>query len=240
MRISSIVKTAIAFGLVGLSAINASGIAPTPAGSVSLIAAKTEDKGECATLSGTRQTITDTGGPVVLPFAAAKGCMPVSEALIQLPTFEFMIRTNDAAGTLAMFEKLKRPIDAQYSFIGDAATLAAIRAKAPKAWAWNEEEGRACFSAYVKSGWFGITPDICKGGTILIPLDQKWKLAGWPKRFVARMEAAGTRMILTGPDGPNGEVVGLGALAQIPEVPRDYNGFLWVEDVALIGPSLER
>jgi hypothetical protein len=240
MRINNAIKWAIALGLVGLSAINASGIAPTPVGSVSLIAAKTEDKGGCATLSGTRQTILDTGGPVVLPFAAAKKCMPVSEALIQLPTFEFMIRTNDAAATLALFERLNRPVDKQYSFVGDAATLASIRAKAPNAWAWNEEEGRACFTAYVKSGWFGIVPDVCKGGTIVIPLDQKWKLAGWPKRFVARMEAAGTRMILTAPDGPNGEMVGLGALAQIPEVPRDYNGFLWVDDVALIGPALER
>ena len=151
-----------------------------------------------------------------------------------------MIRTNDAAATLALFERLKRPIDAQYGFIGDAPTLAAIRAKAPKAWAWNEEEGRACFAAYVKFGWFGITPDICKGGTILIPLDQKWKVAGWPKRFVARMEAAGTRMILTAPDGLNGELVGLSALTQIPEVPRDYNGYLWVDDIALIGPALER
>jgi hypothetical protein len=240
MKIANLAKWVFALGAVTLSLINASGIAPHPNGSVTLIASKTSDEGDCATLSETRQTITDTGGPVVLPFKSEKGCMPLSEALIQLPTFEFMIRTSDAAATLALFDKLKRPIGAQYSFIGDAATLATIRAKTPNVWAWNEEEGRACFAAYVRSGWFGITPEICRGGTILIPLDQKWKVAGWPKRFVARMETAGTRMILTAPDGPNGELVGINALEQIPEVPRDYNGYLWVDDIALIGPSLER
>jgi hypothetical protein len=240
MRIGNAIKWAVALGLIGLSGINASGIAPQPIGSVTLIASKTEDKGGCATLKGTRRTVVDTGGPIVFPADSAKGCMPLSEALIQLPTSDFMIRTSDAEKMVAMFNAIKRPLDARYSFIADNAVAAAIRAKSPKAWVWNEAGGKACFAAYVKTGWFGITPDACKNATILIPIDQKWKLAGWPKRFVARMEAAGARMILTGPEGPNGEMVGINALEQIPDVPRDYNGYMWVDDILLIGPAIER
>ncbi len=240
MRIGNGIKWAIALGLIGLSGINASGIAPQPLGTVTLIASKTEDKGGCATLKGTSRTVVDTGGPIVFSSDAQKGCLPLSEALIQLPTSDFMIRTSDADKTAALFERIKRPLDTRYSFIADDTVAAAIRAKSPKAWVWNEAGGKACFAAYVKSGWFGITPDACKNATILIPIDQKWKLAGWPKRFIARMEAAGTHMILTGPEGADGEMVGINKLEQIPDVPRDYNGHMWVDDIGLIGPAIER
>ncbi len=240
MKIANLIKWAIAIGLVALSFLNASWLAPEPPGGLSLIAAHSGGKNGCATLESTRRALIDASGGVVIDTDSAKGCTTVETALAQFPRFHFILKVSDAEKALAIFEKLKRPIDERYGFLGDAAAIAAIRAKVPDAWAWTIAEGRTCFADYVTRGWLGLVPASCKGGTILVPLDQKWKVAGWPKRFQARMKAAGTRVILTASGTPADSIPGLTQLEQIPEVPRAYTGMLWLEDAALIGPSIRR
>jgi glycerophosphoryl diester phosphodiesterase len=90
----------------------------------------------------------------------------------------------------------------------------------------------------VKLGWTGLVPASCKGKTILVPLDQKWKVWGWPKRFTARMDGARVHVILTGPSGANKALTGIATPEQIPEIPREFKGYLWVEDIGVIGPGL--
>lgn len=240
MRIGNLVKWAIAVALVVLSFLNASWLAADPVGGLSLIAARSGDKDGCATLESTRRALIDAGGGVVIDTDSARGCMTAETALEQFPRYHFILKVSDAEKALGIFDTLKRPIDERYGFLGDAASVAAIRLKNPRAWAWTIPEARACFDDYVKFGWFGLVPANCKGGTILVPLDQKWKVAGWPRRFQARMKAAGTHVILTAPGEPADGIPGLTQLEQIPQVPRDYRGMLWLEDAALIGPSIRR
>jgi glycerophosphoryl diester phosphodiesterase len=239
MKIVAVVGWSLALGLFILSFMNASWLAPEPKGVLKLIATRTADKDDCPTLEGMRRAVIDSGGRLVIDVPGKSGCNALGEALTQLPRYQFTVRVGDAAKALAVFDQLKRPIDKRYSFTGDAAAIAAIRARAPKAWSWTVEEARTCFADYAVRGWFGLVPQSCVGRTILIPLDKKWKVAGWPKRFLARMEAAGTRVIITAPDA-GGALKGIDALTQIPEVPRDYDGYLWVDDAALIGPSIRR
>ena len=98
------------------------------------------------------------------------------------------------------------------------------------------------FDTHVSNGIYTLSSplSIAAGKTIIIPLDQQWKAWGWPKRFMARMDAAKVRVILSGPASADGTMVGLTALEQIPQVPRDFTGYLWVEDIDLIGPALRR
>lgn len=240
MKIGNLVKWAIALGLLTLSFLNASWIAPDPQGGLQLVAAHSEDKDGCATLGGVQRALIDAGGGVVLDTDSVRGCLSAETAIEQFPRYRFILKVSDAAKILAMFERLKEPIDDRYGFVGDAAAIAAIRAKAPGAWAWTIAEARGCFDDYAMLGWFGITPKSCKGGTILVPLDQKWKVAGWPRRFQARMAAAGTHVILTGPGAPVQGIPGLTRLEQIPQVPREYTGILWLDEPGLIGPSIRR
>lgn len=240
MRIGNLIRWAIAIALVTLSFMNASWIAPVPNGAMAMVASKTADKDGCATLEGVRRALIEVGGPVVLDTDAAPGCLPAKTALEQFPRYRFILKTHDADKALALFADLKRPIDERYAFVGDEATVAAIRAKAPEAQAWTIAEGRACFSDYVKLGWLAMVPESCRGKAIIVPLDQKWKVAGWPKRFQTRMAAAKTQMILAAPGEQTDAIPGLTQLEQIPEVPRDYMGWLWVDDAALIGPSVRR
>ena len=48
------------------------------------------------------------------------------------------------------------------------------------------------------------------------------------------MASANTRTILTGPADSGGVTV----VEQIPEIPRDFKGSVWVEDISAIGPAL--
>jgi hypothetical protein len=240
MRIGNIVRWAIAVGLLGLSFVNASWLAPEPAGALKLIGAQVGGEDDCATLDATRRALIAGGGPVVLDIDTKPGCMPATTALAELARYSFIMRTTDGEKALAVFDSIKRPIDDRYAFLGDAAAISAIRAREPNAWAFTIAEGRQCFADYTKLGWLSLVPASCKGKTILVPLDQKWKIAGWPRRFQARMAAADTRIILTAPGEPTDSIPGIAQLEQIPEIPRAYTGFAWVDDVGLIGPSIRR
>ena len=246
MSIWNLTKWALVLGIIMLTGLNASWIAPAPKGALKLIAAHgiDADKDGCINQGGLDRAFQDHAEIVVVPTAPRKGCSTLSEAIYYGPARKFMADmgsdASDAAATRAVFAGRKRDIDKRYSFTGDAAAVADISKTNPQAWAWSAAQARACFDAYVRTGWTSIMPAICAGKTITVPLDQQWKAWGWPKRFMARMDAAKVRVILTGPATPDGTITGLSALEQIPQVPRDFTGYLWVEDIGLIGPALRR
>jgi glycerophosphoryl diester phosphodiesterase len=119
----------------------------------------------------------------------------------------------------------------------EAGPVARIRQLLPKAWVFSKDSAEACASAYRLQGWLGLTPAECKGGTLMVPLNRQWAFAGWPGRLMARMEAAGGRVVVTGPlDGAGG--TGLDLPEQIGEIPASFTGHVWVEDIQTIGPAL--
>lgn len=240
MRIGNVFRWLVAIGLIVLTFANASWMAPAPTGALQLIGAKVGSGDGCPTLEETRRALINGGGPVVLRFDPARPCTTPMQALVELPRYRFIFDTADGAGALAFFDAAKRPIDQRYAFFGTANALAPIRARHPEAWTFTVEEGRTCFRDYTRFGWLSLVPESCIGKTILVPLDQKWRVAGWPRRFQARMAASSTRIILTGPGEPADSIPGLTQLDQIPEIPRAYTGSVWVDDIALIGPSIRR
>ncbi len=180
------------------------------------------------------------------PFrGAGTGLMPtLEEAVRQFPNMHFMInfKNNDAADAdlvIATFARIGRPIDRKYSFYGSGANpVGRMREKVPGVWGWTTDEVKACSADYFKTGWLGITPESCRNRTITVPLNSQWLTWGWPNRFMQRMHAANVKVILTGPAPSGGASVGLERVEQIPDVPRDFNGYLWVEDIATIGPAI--
>lgn len=240
MRIGNLIRWIIAVGLVLLSFFNASWLAPRPAGTLQLIAGKVGAGNECPALDQIRRALIDGGGPAVLPIMPGSECAAPITALAELPRYHFLFDIRDGKAALALFEAQNRPIDSRYGFFGPEVAIAPIRSARPDVWAFSIEQGRKCFSDYAWMGWLTLVPESCVKGTMLVPLDQRWKIAGWPKRFQARMAASGTRIILTGPGQPAGMIPGLTRLDQIPEIPRDFTGMVWVDDIGLIGPSIRR
>ena len=131
--------------------------------------------------------------------------------------------------------------DAFYA-VAEAGPIARMRTLAPGAWVFSAERARACTAAYRTAGWFGILPDACKGGTMMIPLDRQKSMGGWPDRLLERMSDAGGHVIVTGPeasgDGPTGDPRGLDLPEQFGEIPDSFNGFIWVDDLWNLGPAL--
>jgi hypothetical protein len=241
MRLWNLVKWALALGIIALTFMNASWIAPEPGGTLKLAAAHGAfGKNNCATRGSVQRAFFDKADMLMVAVKSAPGCVTFDEAIIQNPQRKFIADVSGGQGeaALAAFARANRPVDERYSFFGDTASLSTVRAKVPAAWSWSVDEARICFDDYVKLGWTGLVPASCKGKTILVPLDQKWKVWGWPKRFTARMDGARVHVILTGPSGANKALTGIATPEQIPEIPREFKGYLWVEDIGVIGPGL--
>lgn len=170
----------------------------------------------------------------------------VEEALAAESYKPFLFRFNsqDAAEADQLAAILKTagrdPVKEGDGFHGAEAPTRRMRELFPAAWTWTMPEAKACTRDYAWMGWLGMTPDSCSNGTLAVPLDQQWMMAGWPNRTIARMEAVGARIMITGPMDEDESGRGLTYGAQLAEIPSSYNGYVMVEDILKVGPALVR
>ncbi|MGZ3173259.1 MAG: glycerophosphodiester phosphodiesterase family protein [Croceibacterium sp.] len=116
--------------------------------------------------------------------------------------------------------------------------VARIRQIYPSAWVFSDESAGTCHNAYALEGWLGITPDACRNGTLVVPLSDQWSVAGWPNRTIARMQAVGAHILMTGPKRDSGEPRGLDLPEQLGEIPSNFIGYVLVDDIWNVGPAL--
>lgn len=158
--------------------------------------------------------------------------------------FLFNFKSKDAAEADQLAAILtaagRDPVREGDGFYGAEGPVQRMRALFPDAWTWTTDEIKACTRDYAWMGWFGITPDSCRNGTLVVPLDYQWAMAGWPSRTIARMEAVGARIMITGPLDEDGSGRGLTEGAQLAEIPGSYNGYVMIEDIRRVGPALVR
>lgn len=125
------------------------------------------------------------------------------------------------------------------AFYGSAPAIARIRELYPDAWAFTAQEARQCAAEYTTTGWLGIVPQSCEAGTMLIALDEQALLWGWPNRLIARMEAAGAKILIEGPGGgDSGEIAGITLPEQLTQIPSSFNGYVWTDDAFNTLPAL--
>lgn len=173
------------------------------------------------------------------------GAMPsVEEVLTRLrgTPLLFNFKSKDPRDADLLFAAFKRagvPIDTSFGFFGDPAATRRMKQLAPSAWTFDEVQMRECLTAYLKTGWTGHVPQACRNGTVAVPLNYQWMVWGWPNRFLDRMAKANTKVLLFG-NYDGGAAAGIERPEQLAEVPRDFRGYLWVEDIYNVGPSLQR
>ncbi|EAQ28424.1 hypothetical protein NAP1_12533 [Erythrobacter sp. NAP1] len=124
------------------------------------------------------------------------------------------------------------------AFYGAPTVIGRVRELHPDAWAWSPAEARTCATEYLALGWSGYLPSSCRGRTMVIPLNYQWLFWGWPNRLIARMEAHGGRIIVTGPYVSGEPNTGLILPEQFTQIPDSYNGHIWVEDTFNLAPAL--
>lgn len=120
----------------------------------------------------------------------------------------------------------------------ESGPVARIRQIYPKAWVFSKDSATACTKAYALEGWFAVTPQACRDGTLIVPLDYQWAFAGWPNRAISRMEAVGAHILMVGPQRGGDAPMGIDLPEQLGEVPASFNGYLFVDDIWNIAPAL--
>ena len=263
MRVWATVHWLIIAGIIIVSLNNASWIAPVQRGALDLIAAGSA-RGAAANARCDSTTIfgavdrmfLDRADRVVVNVRRAG-----SEFRIVLPTITSCIEDASAAPTPERFARqyprrrfvfdvggdgrafdaltkgfaaAGQALDARQAVMASAEVAAHARAAVPGIWAFDMAAARSCADDYLWTGWTGFVPASCKDQTALVSLDAQWSTWGWPNRFLTRMAGADTRTILNGPADSGGVTVA----EQIPEIPRDFKGSVWVQDISAIGPAL--
>lgn len=175
------------------------------------------------------------------------GLMPTLEEVLKaLPGKPLLINfksrdPNEADAVAAAFRRAGVAIDTRYGFYGPGAErpLARMRELAPQAWVWDRAE--ACSRACLAQGWTAATRDLCRGEMIVLPLDWTGRAEGWPTLFLKRMRANGTRVLLTGDMGGGREgPKGIERVEQMKQVPKGFDGWLWVEDLWAVRGMLRK
>lgn len=172
------------------------------------------------------------------------GGMPtVEEALRETPRmrlfFNFKSRDpRDADALVAAFGRAGVEIDGKHVFYGHPRVTDRMKQLVPGASTFWKDGMKTCLTDYMKWGWTSFVPETCRNTVVAVPLNYQWAIWGWPKRFIARMESVGTKVILMGPY-EDGQIAGLERPEQLGKVPRDFRGYLWIEDFYNVGRALE-
>ena len=178
------------------------------------------------------------------------GLIPtVEEAIAALPTrpLLFNFKSKDPKEAEQLFAILKASgrdsIKLGDAFYGgrEAGPVKRMRELMPKNWVFStKDEMKNCSRDYVLYGWTGIIPKSCHNATLAIPVNYQFLFWGWPNRLIARMESVGAKVIIFGPFESGKSNEGLTDVNDIGRIPGSFNGYIWIEDIAELGPALKR
>jgi hypothetical protein len=168
----------------------------------------------------------------------------INEAVAALTKPELFwqpVNAADAQTLIAALPVAKADEAERNIFIGDDTVIAAVAKARPKALAFSVAKARACAASYTTSGMIGSVPDSCRNKVMLLSLnDLGYTLWGWPNRFLARMQAANTRVIIAESIGDDSTIKGLSNVEQYNDIANSYNGYIWIDNITDLGPALKR
>ncbi|WP_164115591.1 glycerophosphodiester phosphodiesterase family protein [Sphingorhabdus sp. Alg239-R122] len=153
----------------------------------------------------------------------------------------FRLKSKDPKEADALIAALKKAgiTDMKrMAFMAPAPVAARLRELTPESWVIDPVAAKRCTKDYALQGWFTMTPESCRGETLIVPLNYQWLVAGWPKRTIERMEAVDAKILLTGPYIDGNAMQGLTTREQIRDVPFDFNGYVMVDNIQDIGPAM--
>lgn len=97
---------------------------------------------------------------------------------------------------------------------------------------------KSCLKDYALIGWSGIVPDSCNNTLVPVPIDYAPFLWGWPRAFEARMNGAGSSVLIFGSVGGGDEgTPGIDTPAQLVKVPKGFGGYVWTDRIEVTGPQ---
>ena len=172
------------------------------------------------------------------------GMMPsLSEVLETFPDRRFLVnvKSDDPAEGAALAARLAElPVARQRLLMayGGPRPIQVLRARVPAVRATSRPLLTSCILRYAALGWTGHVPRACRNSVVLLPANVAPWLWGWPHRFLARMESAGSPVFLVN-DYDGGASEGIDTLEDLAEkVPPGYTGGIRTDRIDRIGPAI--
>ncbi|GED57875.1 glycerophosphodiester phosphodiesterase family protein [Brevibacillus formosus] len=169
------------------------------------------------------------------------GMMPSLDDVLQtFPDRSLLIhiKSNDPLEGKALADVLARlPAKrlAQLSVYGGDEPIQTLKQQLPQLRVMSMATMKSCLIPYIAAGWSGYVPEACAQTQLHIPDQIAPWLWGWPNRFMARMEAKDTRVILVAGSGDVSQ--GFDVPTDLKRVPESFTGGIWTNRIDLIGPA---
>ena len=170
------------------------------------------------------------------------GMMPsLTEVLTTFPDKNFVIdikdnETQTGLKLAARLSSIAGTYGGELILTGGPRPVAEVQQQYSTLKAVTRRQLRECFVKYFGLGWTGYTPLACSNSLLTVPSNVAPWLWGWPNRFIARMEKAGSYVTLLGPYNGEGFSQGFNEPDQLHKVPDSYQGGIWTDRIDLIGP----
>ncbi len=174
------------------------------------------------------------------------GMMPtLREVLEAFPERRFLInfksrQTREADRLLAYLQAMPNANLQRLSYYG-AEPADRMRELLPEARTIGRRQLMDCAKSYMLTGWFGRVSDVCRNRIMFVPTNYGWVAWGWPNRFLQRMRAVNTEVVLVAPLNRR-ERAGVGGIDDaetFASIPRDWRGGVATDRIEVIGPLAE-
>ena len=158
-----------------------------------------------------------------------------------------MIQIKDSerkvADSLVAYLRLNQlDISDRLSFFGAVAPLNRLKQIVPASKTHGPARSVQRAASWAMSIPVGLAtlPRACDDGVVIIPVDQADLLWGWPNRFLARMRAHHTQVMLIGRvDGlTSGNFTRLDTVADLSRVPAGFDGLIWTDQIRVVGAGI--
>lgn len=173
------------------------------------------------------------------------GLMPsLTEVLERFPDGRFLVnfKSRDAEEGERFAAKLggnPEWREAVWGVYGGSEPTEAVLARLRGMRGVTRERAKSCLAGYLALGWSGHVPRACRQSIVLVPIDVAPWLWGWPYRFMARMTAVDSDVVLRGPLTGDGAGDGIDTAEVASRVPAGFPGLVWTNDIPAIRPVLE-
>jgi glycerophosphoryl diester phosphodiesterase len=171
------------------------------------------------------------------------GLMPsLDEVLQAFPSRRFVInvKSRDPAEGVRLAEALLRLPEQQRRGLivyGGDEPVAEFRRRVDDVRTASRASLRSCLLGQAVAGWTGHVPDSCRRAMVLVPINFTWLMWGWPDRFVAQMEAAGSEVFVIGPYR-GGFTSGIDTAEDLAQLPPGYVGGIWTNEIDWLAKAL--
>lgn len=151
------------------------------------------------------------------------------------------VKSDDRAEGDRLADRLAQlPADQQekLTVYGGDNPVDAVKQRLPEMRVISKATMIRCLGWYVGVGWTGYVPGACRRTQLHIPEGIAPYLWGWPHKFVDRMAAYDTRVVLVA--GSGGFSEGFDDAASLDRLPDGFSGVIWTNRIDIVAPHVRR